>query len=149
MAARLRAREQERTEGSMIHRYAEWTRRHGASAQCHPALGAAGVIIAACITCYIYRQVIITTLLTALAATAAVAAVAACVAIIVSTRRFLRAQRIVALEREPVPDTWTKAEPVTTLTDEEAITEEADWLAGTGSVLVFDKDGNLRAAERK
>jgi len=117
-------------------------------AQCSPALAVAGVLLAIGITCYIYRQVIFTTVLAAVAALVAVAAVAACTAITVSTVRYFRAARVVALER-PAPDTWTKAEPEVTDADVRAISDEADWLEAAGSVLVFDKDGNLHAAERK
>jgi hypothetical protein len=134
----------------MIHKYAEWCRKRAGTAQCSPALGVLGLLVAVAITCYIYRQVILSTVRAFVAAVVIVAAVAAVIAITVSTVRFLRAQRIAAIERmpAPVPDTWTKYEEPATVTDEDvkAISEEADWLA-TGVELAFSPDGKTLKAK--
>jgi ethanolamine utilization protein EutP (predicted NTPase) len=91
---------------------------------------------------YVYRQVILTTLLTAVAAAVSVALLVGAVALTVSTVRWYR-RRAKAMAAEP-----SGAVALATVTDDAdtaAISAEADWLAGAGSELVFDKDGNLHA----
>lgn len=130
----------------MIHRYAEWTRRQGRSAQCSPALALAGMIIGACIIGYVYREVVLKTVEVTAIFMAGVAASSIAIAFTVNAIRYHRARRrIVRVEAEPVPDTWT-APVTTTLTDEEAISREADWLAG-GVELAFSPDGKTLKAK--
>jgi len=133
----------------MLHRYAEWTRRRANTTQCSPALAAGGVLIAFAIVCYVYREVILKTVEVMVVAITGAVIVAGAVALIVSSLRYYRAHAaILRAESEPVPDTWTRyAEPATTtLSDEEAITAEADWLA-SGVELAFGPDGKTLKAK--
>jgi hypothetical protein len=127
-------------------RYADWCRKQASTANCSPALMVLGMIVVAGAVIYVYRQVILTTLLTAVAAAVSVALLTGAVALIVSTVRWYR-KRSRAMAAEP-----SGAVALATATDDEeatAISREADWLADAGSELVFDKDGNLRAKSAK
>jgi hypothetical protein len=124
--------------------YAAWCRKRGATAQCNPVFMVIGVIVAAVIACYIYRQVIIDTLLFGLLVIGTAAATGAAVALAVSTVRWYRERARVERARLAVPVT---AEPETaTLADEEAIEAEADWLA-SGVELAFSPDGKTLKAK--
>ena len=123
-------------------RYADWCRKQGGTAQCSPALGALAAILVFGAVVYVYREVIITTILTALFAAAGVVALLAVLAVTVSTLRWYR-KRQRAMAADP-----SGAVAVETVTDDEdvrAISREADWLADAGAELVFDSEGNLRA----
>jgi hypothetical protein len=126
----------------MIHRYAEWTRRQANSAQCSPALAALACVIALGIAVYVYRQVILTTIITAALAAVAVAVFVGTVIVVISTLRWYRKSRkaepTLAM---PAPDTWTRTEPATDVTAEADISAEADWLAAEGIELAFSPDG--------
>ena len=130
----------------LLSRYADWTRRRGGTLQCSPALMVLAAIVVFGAVCYVYRQVIITTIETALFAAGATVAFGAVVVVTVSTWRwYLKRQK--AMAAEP-----SGAVALATATDDEettAISREADWLADAGSELVFDKDGNLRAKTAK
>ncbi len=78
----------------MIHRYAEWCRRRAGTAQCSPALIFLGMFLALGIVIYIYRQVIITTVLVTLIAVGSVALTAALVAVTLNTIRWHRRRTI-------------------------------------------------------
>ena len=134
----------------MIHRYAEWTRKRASTAQCSPALAILGCLVCFGIVVYIYRKVILTTLIDALMAAAAATVFVAVVAIVVSTLRWYRKSQkvakatILSSTTEPMPalaadgDTWTKT---TDNAAQAAITAEADWLAAEGVELAFSPDG--------
>lgn len=127
-------------------RYADWCRKRAGTAQCSPALMIIGLIVVAGAVIYVYRQVILTTLITAVAAAVSVALLVGAVALTVSTVRWYR-RRAKAMAAEP-----SGAVALATATDDAettAISREADWLADAGSELVFDKDGNLRAKSGK
>lgn len=127
-------------------RYAAWTRRNGGTLQCSPALGVLAVIVVFGAVIYVYREIILTTLLTAVAAAIAVSVFAGAIAVTVSTFRWYR-KRSRAMAVHP-----SGAVAVSTLADDEnvkAISKEADWLAAQGSELVFDSEGNLHAKTAK
>ena len=127
-------------------RYADWCRKQGSTAQCSPALGVLAFIVVAGAVCYVYRQVILTTLITAALAAVSVAVLGFAVAVTVSTTRWYR-KRQKAMAAEP-----SGAVALATIAGDEdtaAITKEADWLADAGSELVFDKDGSLHAKSAK
>jgi hypothetical protein len=127
-------------------RYADWTRKHGSTLQCSPALGVLAFIAVSGVVIYIYRKVILTTLITAVAAAVSVALLTGAVVLTISTVRWYR-RRAKAMAADP-----SGAVALATVTDDAdtaAISREADWLAGAGSELVFDKDGNLHAKSAK
>jgi hypothetical protein len=128
----------------MIHRYAEWTRRQGRSAECSPALAAAGVFLACCVVAYVYREVILKTIEVMVVAMVGVVMVVGFTALAVNAIRYYR--RTARLAEEPIPDTWTKAPETATMEDEEAISAEADWLA-SGVELAFSPDGKTLKAK--
>jgi hypothetical protein len=106
----------------------------------------AGTVVVACIVAYIYREVIIHTLIMA---GIAVGIVCGLIAIVVLTVNFLRwskreqhkrvnaaieaGRAAAAVEAEPIDDEKAKE-----------IAREADWLA-SGVELAFDPDGKLKA----
>lgn len=114
-------------------------RKQGRSAQCSPALGILGIIVAAGIVCYVYRQVILTTLITAVLAAVSVAVLIGTVAIVLSTLRWYRRQPKEA-KLPADPQDWPAP------TEEEAIERDADLLA-SGVELSFDPDGNLKVKD--
>lgn len=136
----------------MIHRYAQWTRKQASSAQCSPALGILALIVAFAVTVYIYRQVILTTILDAVLAAAGVAVFVGTIMVTVSSIRWYRKRQravkaeIVSSTMEPLPDTWTKT---TDDADTAAISAEADWLASTGVELAFSPDGKTLKVKGK
>jgi hypothetical protein len=141
----------------MIHRYAEWCRRRAGTAQCSPALWAAGMFLACCVVAYVYREVILKTVEVMAVAIAGTVMLAGFTALVVSSVRYYRRQvrflaEADAIEAEPVPDTWTSPvviPDITSMKDEEAITTEADWLA-SGVELAFSPDGQtLKAIKAK
>lgn len=103
--------------------------------QCSPALGIAGTIIAIGFVAYIYRQVIINTVVTALIAMGCIVGGIALIAFIASTVRWQ-----VRRHREVPAPIDIDPEPAPAESDKEAITREADWLAG-GVELAFSPDG--------
>lgn len=136
----------------MIHRYAQWTRRRASTAQCSPALGVLGLIVAFAVVVYIYRQVILTTIEDAVLAAFGVSVFVAITAVTISTARWYRRQSraraataTILESRMELPDTWTKT------TDDAgvaAISDEAEWLAG-GVELAFSPDGKTLVSRDK
>src|SRR4249920_1043876 len=94
LPARLRTCQQEGKESSgmkgMLHRYATWTRKQASTAQCSPALAAAGIVVVMGIVIYVYRQVILTTIITAALAAVSVAVFIGAIALTISTIRWYR-----------------------------------------------------------
>lgn len=132
-------------------RYAEWTRRQGSSAQCSPALMIVGCLLVLAGVFYVYREVILTTLLDAMLAAISLAVLVGALALIVSTLRWYRRQQAAAAEEarlalDALPDTWTKRADDA---DTAAITGEADRLADAGTELVFTPDGSLAVRNSK
>jgi hypothetical protein len=124
-------------------RYAAWCRRHGSTMQCNPVMLIPIAIVALAITCYIYREVILTTLLIGVLALASVAFASGCIAITVNTVRWYRAKA--KAERATMVPAAPAAELETTDADAAAIAREADWLA-SGVELAWSPDGkSLRA----
>jgi hypothetical protein len=126
----------------MLHRYAEWTRRRGRTAQCSPAIGALAALLIFGAVIYVYRQVILTTIITAVLAAVGVTLIVGSVAFIISTLRWYRKRtKLMAAS----PDGSTALVTATDDADASAIGAEADLLASAGTELVFDKEGNLHA----
>lgn len=123
-------------------RYAEWCRRRGGTLQCNPVLLIPVAIVVFGAMVYVYRQVIITTLITAVLAALAVTAFVSVIALLVSTLRWYRKREKLMAAR---PDAAVALATATSDKDATALSAEADWLADAGSELVFDKDGNLHA----
>jgi len=123
-------------------RYADWCRKQGSTAQCSPALGVLGILVVMGTVIYVYRQIIMTTIITAVLAAVGVAVFVGAVAFAVSTWRwYQKRQKLMAAD----PSGAVAIQTVTDDADVKAIGAEADWLADAGSELVFDKDGNLHA----
>jgi hypothetical protein len=104
----------------------------------------AGLVVCFVIVVYIYRQVILTTVITAVIAAVSVCVLVGAVALTLSTIRWYRRQQaryqqIVAGAAEPI---------VAADTDAAAISDEADWLA-TGVELAFSPDGKNLVARDK
>lgn len=134
----------------MIHKYARWTRRQASSAQCSPALGVLGMFVAFAIVVYIYRQVIMTTIIDAVLAAVGIAIFTAAIAVTISTIRWYRKhQKVATVEildsKLAMPDTCTK---VTDDAETAAISDEAEWLA-SGVELAFSPDGKSLVARDK
>jgi hypothetical protein len=130
-------------------RYAEWCRRQGASAECNPAVMVLGLLVAAGVVIYIYRQMILETILVALLAIAAVSVSVGLAVLTISSVRWYRRKRREAVAAIPAADTWTAPNAAEwamnrPATDAAAISEEADWLA-SGVELAFGPDGKLKA----
>lgn len=135
----------------MIHKYARWTRRQASSAQCSPALAVLGCVITFAVVVYLYRQVIMTTVIDAVLAAVGVAVFTGAIAVTISTIRWYRKREkpvtaeIVSSTTESIPDTWTK---VADDAETAAISEEAEWLA-SGVELAFSPDGKSLVARDK
>lgn len=135
----------------MIHRYAQWTRRQASSAQCSPALGILALIAAFAVTVYIYRQVILTTILDAVLAAAGVAVFVGTIMVTISTIRWYRKRQkvvtaqIIDSKMEPTDIHWPKQ---TDDAEVAAISDEAEWLA-SGVELAFSPDGKKLVARDK
>ena len=112
--------------------------------QCSPALAVAGLILCAGIVIYVYRQVIMTTVITAVIAAVSVCVLVGAVALTLSTFRWYRRQQ--ARYREIAAGEVPAI--VATDTDAAAISDEADWLA-TGVELAFSPDGKNLVARDK
>lgn len=130
--------------------YRDWTLRRARSAACSPVLGVLGILVVAAAVCYVYREVILQTLLTALFAVLAVAAIVALGALTLSTFQWYRRRAQKLAEAIPAPAVTEDAKvhwpapKATTDADERAISDEADWLA-SGVELAFGPDGKLKA----
>jgi len=133
---------QRKEEDTWTKRYADWCRKQGSTAQCSPALGVLAFLVVFGCVVYVYREVIMTTIITAVLAAVGVALCVGAVAFTVSTLRWYR-KRSRAMAADP--SGATALATATSDADVEAIGAEADWLADAGSELVFDKDGNLHA----
>lgn len=130
----------------IIHGYAQWTRRQASTAQCSPALAILGLIAAMAITVYIYRQVIMTTIITAVLAAVGIAMFTGAVAVTISTIRWYR-QRDKAVTATIVD---SRLEPLPATDDSvAAISDEADWLARGGVELAFSPDGKSLVSRDK
>lgn len=133
----------------ILKRYADWCRKRASTAQCSPVLGVLGVLAVMAGVIYVYRQVILDTLLTALFAVLLLAATVAVGALTITTVKWYRRRAAALAAAIPAPAT---AEPQdtpnwpgqSTDADEAAISEEADWLA-SGVELAFGPDGSLKA----
>jgi hypothetical protein len=137
----------------MLHRYATWTRKQASTAQCSPALAAAGFIVVMAAVIYVYRQVILTTIITAALAAVSVAVFIGAIALTISTIRWYRKKaaaeraRMVAAPVTMVPS-WPTEARVTDDAEAAAISEEAEWLAG-GVELAFSPDGKTLVSRDK
>jgi hypothetical protein len=133
----------------MLHRYATWTRKQGSTAQCSPALAAAGIIVAMGIVIYVYRQVILTTIITAALAAVSVAVFIGALALTISTIRWYRRKTADERARMAAPVTMVPKWPAETDDKETAaISDEAEWLA-SGVELAFTPDGKSLVARDK
>lgn len=135
----------------MIHKYAQWTRRQASSAQCSPALAVLGCVVAFAVVVYIYRQVIMTTIIDAVLAAVGVAMFVGAIAVTISTIRWYRKRsRAVTVEivdsKMAAPDTWSRRR--TDDAEVAAISDEAEWLA-SGVELAFSPDGKKLVARDK
>lgn len=122
----------------------KWMYKQASQANCSPALGVLGLLVAAVITIYIYHNVIINTLIDAGIAVGIVCGAIITVAFTVRTIRWQRRRNQAAVDRaiaEPIP-----APAVSTHSSEEEITAEADWLA-SGVELAFSPDGKTLKAK--
>lgn len=127
-------------------RYADWCRRQGSTAQCNPVLLIPVFLVIVGCVIYVYRQLIITTILTAVLAAVGVAVFVGAVALTLNTVRWYRRRvRLMAAD----PSGATALASATDDTEVAAISAEADLLASEGMELVFDKDGNLHAKTGK
>jgi len=124
-------------------RYGDWCRRQGRTAQCSPALGVLGMIVVFAGVIYVYRQIILTTIMTAVLAALGVALMVGAVALTVNTVRWYR-KRERAMALDPSASAALDYLPDRDL-DRETLRREVDWLADAGSELVFDSEGNLHA----
>ena len=130
----------------LLSRYADWTRRRGGTLQCSPALGVLAALVVSGAVIYVYREVILTTLITAAIAAVSVAVFGFAVTFTVSTLRWYRKrQRLMAADPSGGVALATAEVPAATLSDVEAISREADELAEDGMELVFTSDGSLKA----
>lgn len=135
----------------MIHRYANWTHKQASSAQCSPALAVLGLVAAFAVVVYVYRQVIMTTVIDAVLAAVGVALFTGAVVLTISTIRWYLRQSRARAATVTIVD--SKLEPVdwpTPATDADvaAISDEAAWLAG-GVELAFSPDGKSLVARDK
>jgi hypothetical protein len=130
----------------MIHRYAEWTRKRASTAQCSPALAALGCVVVFAIVVYVYRQVIMTTIIDAVLAAVGVALFTGAVAVTISTIRWYRRKAAQEASAKPAEDIhWPMP------TDDAgvaAIHDEAEWLA-SGVELAFSPDGKSLVSRDK
>jgi hypothetical protein len=122
-------------------------RRAAGRANCSPALIVLGMLVVVAAVCYVYRQVIIDTLLTVLIAAGCVAGIVIAVAVTLNGVKWHRRKALEhasALAALPEPDlTGTPFGPEVTVMDVKRIGAEADWLAAEGSELAFTDDGKL------
>jgi len=134
----------------MLHSYAAWCRKRAGTAQCSPALAAAGCLVVLAAVIYVYRQVILTTIITAVIAAVSVCVLVAAVAVTLSTLRWYRRRAADERARMAAPVTmvpdWNPADRVSDDADAAAISEEADWLA-SGVELAFSPDGKTLKAK--
>jgi hypothetical protein len=132
----------------MLHSYAAWCRKRAGTAQCSPALAAAGILLVLGIVIYVYRQLIITTIIDAVLAAVCVCVLVATVAVVLSTLRWYRRKAADERARMAAPVTmvphWPAEDRVVDDDDAAAISKEAEWLA-SGVELAFGPDGTLKA----
>lgn len=129
--------------------------RMAGQANCSPALMVLGFLAIVAVVTYIYRNVIMETLIAAGEAIALVSGIAIVGALTVNFLKWNRRRNKAAAKRReyesggPI-DSVTSGHgksggldilKPTTVTDEEAITQEADWLAAEGVELAFSPDG--------
>lgn len=126
-------------------RYAEWCRKRGGTAQCSPALVVLGMIVVACLVGYVYREVIIHTLIMAGIVVGIACGTGLVITLAVNGFRWHHRRAVASIGKaiadNPIPVIET--EPI----DQEqadAMAREADWLA-SGVELAFDPDGKLKA----
>jgi|SRR5215471_14576409 len=102
--------------------------------QMSPALSVLILVVGICAIVYVYRRIIIDTLLTMLLAIGLLAAVIFSLAFIASSIRWYRRRRKLAAGTQPMP--------VLGESDRDEMAKDADWLAGSGVELAFSPDGS-------
>ena len=134
----------------MLHGYAAWCRKRAGTAQCSPALTAAGLVLCLGIVIYVYRQVIMTTIITAVIAAVSVCVLVGALALTLSTIRWYRRKAAEERARMAAPVTmvpsWPVEDRVADDADAAAISKEAEWLA-SGVELAFSPDGKTLKAK--
>jgi hypothetical protein len=124
--------------------YRRWVLKRASSAQCSPALMFLGMLVVAGAVIYVYREVILHTLIIAGIAIGIVCGTAVVVALTVNFLRYQHARAKASIAEALA----TPLEPTDTVPgtgeDAAAISREADWLA-SGVELAFDPDGKLKA----
>jgi hypothetical protein len=118
----------------------KWMLRQSTQMNCSPALGVLAIIVVMAITCYVYRQVILTTIETAVLAAVGVAVFTGVIAVTISTLRWYR-KRQKAMAADP-----SGATAMATLATDKSVAQisaEADLLAQEGTEMVFAPDGSL------
>lgn len=134
--------------------YAAWCRKRGATAQCSPALVFLACLIGAAAVIYVYREVILQTLIAAGIVIGIVCGVSILVAFTVNFLRWSKRQQVKRVDAYIAANPLTAdGEPVTapvTDAETEAISKDADWLAGEGVELAWSPDGKtLKAKDDK
>jgi hypothetical protein len=134
----------------------KWMERRAGTANCSPALVVLGCVIAIAITCYIYRHIIIETLIAFAAAAGILLLLVAVIALVVNARRYQKRRTQALIDAPLAKDT----EPMTQLAepidgspvaampkpvDAEAMARTAEWLAEEGTELAWTSDGKLVA----
>lgn len=115
--------------------YADWCRKRGSSAQCSPGAIVLGLIVVVAIVCYVYRQVILDTLIMIGIGVGILCGVTLAIAITINALKWRRVHAAELQERlerahleadyeieeDPVLDAEVKYDPVTSMT------EKTDW----------------------
>ena len=120
----------------------KWMLRSCSSAQCSPALGLFGCIVVFALTVYVYRQVILTTIIAAVEAALGITIFTVTVVLVLHVLRWHRADKRAHAVLQGT------AEEVATDSTVAAIANEADWLAAEGTELAFDEEGNLKVKQQ-
>jgi cation transporter-like permease len=123
----------------MIEKYKRWTIRQANTAQCSPALGVLVGIIVLGVMVYVYRRVVLETLLIGSIGLTVIMILTLGTALGLAIRRH-------RAEAEPEPAMVPVA---ATDGDVAAITKEADWLATEGVELAFSPDGRTLKVKEK
>ena len=126
--------------------YRDWVLKRASTAQCSPALMVLGLIVVACIVAYVYRELIIHTLIMAGVAIGIVCGSAVIVVLTVNFLRWQHRRNKVAIDQALATPLEPQDTIPGTVTEEDAaaISREADWLA-SGVELAFGPDGSLKA----
>jgi hypothetical protein len=126
--------------------YRDWVLKRAGTAQCSPALMVLGLIVVACIIAYVYRQMIINTLIMAGIVIGSVCGAAVVIALTVNFLRWNHRRAKASIDQALATPLEPQDTVPGTVTEEDAaaISREADWLA-SGVELAFDPDGKLKA----